>query len=197
MPVLPVRLFLAINLDPDVRRDVIDATTPLRDAAPSLTWADESRLHLTLKFLGAQPAESVEPIADAMRGIAARHRAFALRVGEIGAFPNFRRARVVWIGIERDPRLELLHHDVEVECEKLGFALEGRPFRPHVTLARVKERTDVEELRRLARASRTIELERESVVHTIDVMQSNLDRASAADGKRYECLHAAPLRGGN
>lgn len=190
-----MRLFLAINLDPDVRRDVIDATAPLRDAAPSLTWVDESRLHLTLKFLGAQPPDAVEPIASAMRSIASRHRAFALRVSEVGAFPHWRAPRVVWTGVGRDPRLELLHHDVEVECEKLGFELEGRPFHPHVTLARVKERTDVEELRRLARAGEQVALDRESVVHTIDVMQSNLDRASAEAGKRYECLHAAPLRG--
>ena len=190
-----VRLFLAINLDPDVRRDVIDATAALREVGPSLTWADESRLHLTLKFLGAQPPESVASIADAMHDVAARHRSFAMHVSEVGAFPNFRRARVVWMGIGRDPRLELLHHDVEVACERLGFELEGRAFRPHVTLARVPERADVEELRRLARASKKVELERESVVHTIDVMQSNLDRASAAAGKRYECLHAARLRG--
>ena len=191
---MPVRLFLAINLDPDVRRDVFDATAGLREAAPSLSWGDESKLHLTLKFLGAQPAAAVEPIAEAMSGIASRHRSFALRVAEVGAFPNFRRARVVWIGVARDPRLELLHHDVEVECEKLGFELEGRAFRPHVTLARVKQRTEEEELRRLARASKQVKLERESVVHTIDVMQSNLDRASAAAGTRYERLHAAPLK---
>lgn len=192
-----MRLFLAINLDPDVRRDVIDATTPLRDAAPSLTWADESRLHLTMKFLGTQPPDAVAPIASAMTDVAARHRSFALRVAEVGAFPNFRRARVVWMGVARDPRLELLHHDVEVACEQLGYELEGRAFRPHLTLARVPERADVEELRRLSRASKKVELERESVVHTIDVMQSNLDRASAASGKRYERLHAAPLRGGH
>lgn len=190
-----MRLFLAINLDAAVRRDVIDATAALRNTAPSLSWADESRLHLTLKFLGAQPPEVVGPIADAMRDVAGRHRSFALRVSEVGAFPNFRRARVVWIGVARDPRLELLHHDVELACERLGFEVEGRAFRPHLTLARVRERTDVEELRRLARASKQVDLERESMVHTIDVMQSNLDGASAAAGKRYERLHAAPLRG--
>ena len=56
----------------------------------------------------------------------------------IGAFPNFRRARVVWIGVEQEPRLELLHHDLELACEQEGFEVEGRPFRPHITLARVR-----------------------------------------------------------
>ena len=49
-----MRLFLAINLEPEVRRDIIDATAPLRTALPGVSWADESKMHLTLKFLGEQ-----------------------------------------------------------------------------------------------------------------------------------------------
>lgn len=177
-----------------MRRSVIDATSPLRDAAPSLSWLDESRLHLTLKFLGAQPEDRVGPLGDAMSQVASKHRAFRMRVAEIGAFPSFRRARVVWMGVDRDPRLELLHHDVELACDQLGFELEGRPFRPHLTLARVKDRIDIEELRRLSRAGRTVDFEAETVVRSIDLMKSNLDRASAEAGGRYERLHAAPLR---
>ncbi len=189
-----MRLFLAINLEPEMRRSVIDATAPLRDAAPSLGWVDESRLHLTLKFLGAQPDEALSPLTAAMTDVAAKHRTFRMRVAEIGAFPNFRRARVVWMGIEREPRLEFLHHDVELACEALGFELEGRPFRPHLTLARVKERTDIEELRLLSRAGKKVDYEAECVVRSIDLMKSNTDHASAVAGNRYERLHAAPLR---
>jgi RNA 2',3'-cyclic 3'-phosphodiesterase len=192
-----VRLFLAINLEPAMRRSVIDATAPLREAAPSLGWMDESRLHLTLKFLGERSDALLEPLKDAMTTVASAHRSFPMRVAEVGAFPNFRRARVVWMGIGRDPRLEILHHDVEVACERLGLALEGRAFRPHLTLARVRDKTDVEELRRLSRAGKRLDFEGESVVHSIDIMKSNLDRASAEQGGRYERLHAARLRGEN
>lgn len=189
-----MRLFLAINLEPAMRRSVIDATSPLRDAAPSLSWMDEGRLHLTLKFLGAQSQDLVAPLSEAMSDVASKHRTFRMRVAEIGAFPSFRRARVVWMGVEREPRLEFLHHDVELACQQLGFELEGRPFRPHLTLARVKDRTDIEELRRLSRAGKKVDFEAETVVRSIDLMQSNVDRASAEAGARYERLHAAPLR---
>lgn len=189
-----MRLFLAINLEPAMRRSVIDATSPLRDAAPSLSWMDEGRLHLTLKFLGAQSQDLVAPLSEAISDVASKHRTFRMRVAEIGAFPNFRRARVVWMGVEREPRLEFLHHDVELACQQLGFELEGRPFRPHLTLARVKDRTDIEELRRLSRAGKKVDFEAETVVRSIDLMKSNLDRASAEAGARYERLHAAPLR---
>jgi RNA 2',3'-cyclic 3'-phosphodiesterase len=185
-----VRLFLAVNLTPAVRRAIVDATAPLRTAAPSLGWLDEARLHLTLKFLGERSEEVIAPLSASVDEVAQRHREFTVRIADVGAFPNFRRARVVWMGIERDPRLELLHHDIEVACEALGFELEGRAFRPHLTLARVKDRTEEDELRRLARASKRVDFEEDTRVTSIDLMKSNL---GAADS-RYERLHAAPLR---
>ena len=74
------------------------------------------------------------------------------------------------------------------------FEVEGRPFRPHLTLARVRDKTDVEVLRLLSRAGKKVDFEGETVVRSIDLMKSNLDRASAAAGARYERLHAARLR---
>ncbi|HMC54762.1 MAG TPA: RNA 2',3'-cyclic phosphodiesterase [Gemmatimonadaceae bacterium] len=195
-----MRLFLAINIEPAVRRAIVDATAPLRAAAPSLRWTDDSRLHLTLKFLGEQDESVLPSLCQTMTDVARRHRGFVMRVGGsgglggvggVGAFPNFRRARVVWIGVERDPRLELLHHDVEVACEAHGFEVEGRAFRPHLTLARVNDRADVDEMRTLWRASKRVDFEGESDVQSIDVMKST----AATGGSRYERLHAATLRG--
>jgi 2'-5' RNA ligase len=185
-----VRLFLAINLEPSVRRAMIDATAPLRAAAPSLRWADDSRLHLTLKFLGEQDESVVPPLQDALTNVAHRHRPFVLQVGEVGAFPNFRRARVVWMGVHRDPRLELLHHDIEVACETQGFEVDGRAFRPHVTLARVNDRAPVDEMRALWRATKAVDFQDESHVRSIDIMKST----TGSGGSRYERLHAALLR---
>jgi RNA 2',3'-cyclic 3'-phosphodiesterase len=183
-----VRLFLAINLEPGVRRAIVDATAPLRTAAPTLSWVAETRLHLTLKFLGEQPEEIVPALIQSMNDVARVHRQFMMHLSEIGAFPNFRRARVVWMGIHRDPRLELLHHDIELACESHGLELEGRPFRPHLTLARVRDRANIEELRQLSRTSKKIDFEEETAVQSIDLMRSNLGAAA-----QYVCLHAASL----
>lgn len=187
-----MRLFLAINLDPATRRRIVEATSPLRDAAPGLSWVDESRLHLTLKFLGEQSDTVVPRLGHSLDEVTGRHRAFAMQLREIGAFPNFRRARVVWMGVVQEPRLELLHHDVELACEALGFELEGRAFRPHLTLARVKARPEEDEMRKLARAGRGIEFEEEVQVQSIDLMRSH----TGGTGSRYELLHASPLRAG-
>ena len=185
-----MRLFLAINFDPALRRQIVDATAPLRDAAPDVAWVREPQLHLTLKFLGEQAEERAGEIAAAMRTVAARHRSMELEIGGIGAFPAFRRARVIWMGIDAEPRLELLHHDVEVACEQLGFELDGRPYRPHLTLGRVKGRRGEDEMRALARAAKGVNFRGASSVETIDLMSSEL----TPTGSRYTRLDGAPLR---
>ena len=188
-----MRLFLAINLEPPVSAAVSAAAIPLREAAPALSWVDAARLHLTLKFLGEQPDEMAGMVAAAMDRVARRHAAFESSLGEFGAFPNFRRARVVWIGMEDEPRLEMLHHDVEVGAEALGLPLEGKPFRPHVTLARVQRRPGEAVLRALARAAKRASRERfPAVVRSIDLMRSTL----LPDGAGHELLHSSLLRDG-
>src|SRR4051812_24779289 len=135
-----VRLFLAINLTPEVRHTIAEAAAPLKAIAPELSWVNEDKIHLTVKFLGEQPEEMAATVTEAMRSVGTRNRAIDVEIGGVGAFPNFRRPRVVWIGVTPDPKLELLHHDVESACESLGLPVDGKPFRPHLTLARVKSR---------------------------------------------------------
>lgn len=184
-----MRLFLAINLPPDCRRAVHDATAPLRHAAPSLAWVEESLLHLTLKFLGEQPDARLPDLRGALGGVAARHADLVMELEGVGAFPNFRRARTVWMGVAPQPRLELLHHDVELAFGALGFDIEGRPFRPHLTLARVKH-ADEATLRSLSRAAKGIDFHEEIVVRSVDLMKSDLLPA----GPRYAVLESASLR---
>ena len=185
-----MRLFVAINLPAEARREVAQAIEPLRAAAPELAWVREHLVHLTLKFLGEQPAEMVSRLQEALSDVAAHHRELIMDLHGIGAFPNFRRARVVWLGIEPEGRLELLHHDLEVACEQLGFEVEGRPFRPHLTLARVKHALAEPAARALAKAAKAVDFQSEVVVRAIDLMQSELSSA----GSTYATLVSAPLR---
>jgi 2'-5' RNA ligase len=185
-----LRLFLAINLPKETKREIAAATAPLREVAPELTWVRDSHLHLTIKFLGEQPEDRVREIQTSIAGVADRHRELTMALGGLGAFPNFRRARVVWMGVAQEPRLELLHHDVEVACDQLGVEMEGRPFRPHLTLARVKGSQPEERMRLLARAAKRTEFTTDVVVRSIDLMQSDL----TATGAIHTVLASASLR---
>jgi 2'-5' RNA ligase len=184
-----LRLFLAVNLPDETRRAAWEAISPLRDAAPTAAWVAPARIHLTLKFLDEQPDECAAEVGVALDAIVGRHRVFDVNLGGVGAFPNFRRPRVLWMGVSPEPRLELLHHDVEVACEQLGLPLEGRAFRPHLTLARARDRKDAEALRGLTRAAKGVSFEAETRVESVDVMRSVLGATP-----RYECVHSARLR---
>lgn len=186
----PVRLFLAINLPAESRRALYAAMEPLRIAAPGVTWVNEERLHLTLKFFGERPDSDVPALSAAARAVADRHRATQLTLRGVGAFPNFRKPRVVWIGVSDNPRLELVQHDVERTFHELGYEIEGRVFRPHVTLARVRPAGPPEQAAAIAAAARLIDFHEDVAVPTLDLMQSIVGR----DRPRYAVLHSAPLR---
>ena len=187
-----MRLFLAINLPPEVQRAIAtEVAAPLQAIAPGLTWVRDAGLHLTVKFLGEQPPEMVPRLSAALRTVGERNKAIEVEVGGVGAFPNFRRPRVVWIGVSPDPKLELLHHDVESVCEELGLPLDGKPFRPHLTLARVKPRAaDAITLRKLARAAEELTHVEEVLITSVDLMQSELSSA----GARHRLLASTALR---
>ncbi len=187
-----MRLFLAINPSNDVRRELHAAAVALRESAPELAWIPEPRLHFTLKFLGEQPDDRLDDFQAALAHVASQHRELLMTLGGVGAFPNFRRARVIWIGVTNEPRLELLHHDIELAFQELGLDVEGRPFRPHVTLARVDTPLPVERARELSRAARTTDYQTQFIVHSVDLMRSDL----SATGPTYTTLISAALRPG-
>jgi len=186
-----MRLFFAIELGDDVLDLLDEATALLHAEAPELAWVPRDKRHLTLKFLGDVDDSAAARLVEAVDRAAVRHRPVEMHIREVGAFPNFRRARVVWIGVEQEPRLELLHHDLELACAEEGFEVEGRPFRPHITLARVRAPLPVERLRALARAARRVRMQANVQVERITLFESTL----APTGARYRRIHAAPLGG--
>jgi 2'-5' RNA ligase len=186
-----MRIFLAINPPGDLRGEIWNATEPLRAAAPGVAWVAEPKIHLTLKFIGAMPDAGIEPLTAAMTAVARTHAAPVVHLGGVGAFPNFRRPRVIWMGIEPEPRLELLHHDIEIACERLGYELEGRAYRPHLTLGRVRQPIGDEALKSLRTAAKRIRFTDEFLARTIDVMQS----VPGPGGSKYSVVASAPMKG--
>jgi 2'-5' RNA ligase len=145
-----MRCFVAIDLPDDVRAAVAAAQERLRAASPraDVRWTAPHAMHLTLRFLGE--VADVEPVGATLATVGARHAPVALAAGGLGAFPGLARPRVLWAGITAGIReLGLLAADVERALVPLGFAPEARPFRAHLTLARVRSPRG---LRRIAAA---------------------------------------------
>ena len=137
----PMRTFIAIELTPPILDRLGDLQARLRqDLPPRLVrWVRPQGIHLTLKFLGENPASEVDAVSAAMANVCAAHAPFTLSVHGLGCFPNLRRPRVLWVGVEEPAGvLAALQRDVERVLVPLGFPPETRPFSPHLTLGRAK-----------------------------------------------------------
>ena len=138
-----VRAFVALALDPHARAAVEAAAGALRgdaaaDPAGALRWGAPETWHLTLRFLGDVPPATAAALGGALADAAARCAPVDLRFTGAGTFPPAGRPRVVWIGVAATPALLAAHRVVEDACAAVGLGRERRPFRPHLTVARVR-----------------------------------------------------------
>jgi 2'-5' RNA ligase len=135
-----IRAFLAIEPPENILEAVVRVQEKLkREIAGKLSWTSPQGNHLTLKFFGNISAADVKNIGSAIKKQAANVSPLLLKVKNIGVFPDWRKPRVLWLGTEGDTeRLTLLQNKLEADFETLGFPRENRPFRAHLTLARIK-----------------------------------------------------------
>jgi 2'-5' RNA ligase len=134
-----MRLFVAMPIPHPAREEILELLTDLRNGDWPVRWVHEEGLHLTLKFFGEVAAERLDVIMEALRFAASGAGPQSLALGELGAFPSRNRPRILWVGVQAPPSLELLQDRIERGSEAIGFPPEGTPFQPHVTLGRVRE----------------------------------------------------------
>jgi 2'-5' RNA ligase len=134
-----VRTFIAVELPQHVKAALEEVQKELKETGADVRWVRPESIHLTLKFLGEIDEESVVRIRKVMEGVASAHRPFEVEVKGMGCFPNLKQPRVIWVGVlDRQKALASLQEGVEEAVGLLGFEREERPFRPHLTLGRVR-----------------------------------------------------------
>ena len=132
-----MRLFVALNIPEEVRKSLAELVAQLRPACQNARWARVEGLHVTLKFIGETPLEKVEMIKSALTSVPTR-APIPINFQGFGFFPNERRPRVLWAGVEAGPELSELALAVETALDSIGIPRETRPFAPHLTLARLE-----------------------------------------------------------
>lgn len=148
-----IRTFIAVEIPEDVREKLARDIHLLKGYAPLVKWAKPENLHLTLRFLGDIKENDLDELFDAVQDAVELLEPFALEIKNFGAFPNWRHPRVVWAGCgEGEEEAIELAGLVEDACVDLGYDPERRPFRPHLTLGRVKEPAHVHGLNETAKA---------------------------------------------
>ncbi len=162
---------------------------PVRGAAPTVRWLLPDTYHITLKFLGEVAEARLAELRAALQQVATRSVGFTIALRTVGAFPNFRRPRVFWIGAANAEPLIRLQESVEELFTPLGFPAEAREFHPHLTLGRVSAPLAPAETGAAERAANAVEYEEDVTVRSVELMQSRL----SPKGARYEAVHSAPL----
>ena len=132
-----MRTFVAIDLPSEVRRNIAHLIDLLRPAGDQVRWARPENLHVTLKFIGELPTESIPEATHRLSSIRTPEP-LSLQVHGVGYFPNERAPRIIWLGLKSGPELSVLASQVEEAVLPLGVAKDKRPFAPHLTVGRLK-----------------------------------------------------------
>jgi 2'-5' RNA ligase len=136
------RIFAAVDISVEARRRVAGYISELKKDFSDLRlgWERPEKLHLTLKFFGDTDAAQLEKLKEAAESLAGRFSNMRFRISKTGVFPSARNARVLWLGVEGDvEKLREMNAFLENEGEKFGFRKENRTYRPHLTIARIRE----------------------------------------------------------
>jgi 2'-5' RNA ligase len=184
-----VRTFVAVLIDEDLRNRITEVQGRIKKLAPDVKWVAPENLHVTLKFLGDVREDLLPKVFLAVEEAVQGLWPFNMSVSGIGAFPNARRARVVWIGLEDgEDRLRELAISINEKLAKLNFEREENEFKAHITIERVKTSRFLDEL-----AKGLVEVDARNLgvqrVSSIAVMKSDLRR----DGPIYTPLKIIEL----
>jgi len=191
-----IRAFIAIELPDPVKDSLSSLEDRLRPAEhPYVKWVDPQGIHLTLKFLGNIAPDQVPRIIEAITLASQGTSPLKLQIGGLGAFPNLQRPRVIWVAVtgEVDP-LIALQRGMDQALVPLGFAIERRPFSPHLTLGRLRERASPGERNSIGKLVMATKSEGSPAqeVNQISLMRSTLTPSGAI----YNRLASIELKGG-
>jgi len=137
---MAIRTFVAIPIPAAWEEYLAGVSRDLADQVHGVSWVRPGNLHMTVRFLGDLGESGAARVGDAVARGAAGAEAPLAELGRLGGFPSLDRPRVVWVGIARgEPELLALGRRVNVAIDSAGFDRADKPFRPHLTLGRVRE----------------------------------------------------------
>jgi RNA 2',3'-cyclic 3'-phosphodiesterase len=189
-----LRSFIALEIPAEIQSAIAHATSPLKDTLrkPLIRWVASQNVHLTLKFLGDVSPANLERLAEMLAKEVAAHEMFSLSVGGLGAFPNSRRARVIWIGLDSPPALAALQRGLDAAAAQLGYPREERPFSPHLTIGRVTQAVSTADLQHICRA---LDSTKVGILGTVSVQAIHIFKSDLRPGGSvYTRLYGLPMK---
>ncbi len=142
-----IRAFVAISLPENIKNHIRAVQAEFKNQGLKMRWVRPENIHITLKFLGDIKKSDIENIEMAMENGARGISPLKLMVKGAGVFPGLRRPRVLWAGLKGDTgHLLNFWKELDKNLDKAGFPSENRPFKAHLTIARIKQAIDTGKL---------------------------------------------------
>jgi 2'-5' RNA ligase len=182
-----------VDIPPTTLQSIQQKVEPLRkDIGNSIVrWVPIQNFHLTLKFLGDISQDNVDSLTRILRAEADSCQPFDIHINGLGSFPNSKRPRVLFIGIQAPAELEALQRGIDSATDKLGYRSESRAFSPHLTIGRVRENVTAADQQRIRKALDEIKIDSLGTarVDSVHLYKSELKPS----GSVYTKLFSAPL----
>jgi len=141
------RTFIAIEIPASVKLKELLELLRVDFREEKIRWVNPEILHITLSFLGDTSEQQVNYISEQLEKICSGYSSMELHLKEVGVFPNLRKPKVFWVGIERNKLLENLQEEIKVMLHDYGMNRDEKSFNPHLTIARIKWIDDIDKLK--------------------------------------------------
>lgn len=187
---ISVRAFIAIPLSEEINLEIENLLHPFKESGWDVKWTRKDQRHLTLRFLGNTRFEEIEKIKSLLESLFHPAESFDVRLGKLGAFPNLKEPKVLWIGVEEGAAALIdLEMKLSQALDRLGLSKEGRPFTPHITVGRVRSNQNKFRCEGYLKNDTSLGVGSMTVSKVV-FFKSTLTK----DGPLYEILHIAPLK---
>ena len=186
-----IRSFIAMEINDEVRDGLFRAQVSLKKSGAKVAWVAPQHIHLTLVFLGTVFEAKVADLKPVLDEVASGFSVFGFEVKDVGFFGPAKAPKVVWAGIDDETQsIRDIQQRLSERVAALGITLEDRPFRPHLTLGRVRSTFGVDRLTSALYSVKSNDFGRVDVKRLL-LMQSHME----PQGVRYSILHEASLKG--
>jgi 2'-5' RNA ligase len=154
-----IRSFIAVEVPQPLQARLGELLRELKRTDADVRWVRPESIHLTLKFLGSVSGEELEKLAGLVAPIISSWASFEVRLHGLGCFPSSRSPRIVWVGIQQGgAEASSLQKAVENQAAEVGFPPETRPFKPHLTLGRIRSSRGKGSLTQAVETRREVEI---------------------------------------
>ena len=168
------RTFIALKIDPGEKLTRVISEIKADLSGERIKWEDLNKLHLTLVFIGDTSDGTISDVSGILSDLCSKTAVIRITIAGIGLFKSIHDPRVLWAGIDNYDQLLFLQEKIAEGVTSLGIILEDRPFRPHLTLGRIKRPGNKALLEDMIRKYRGVVF-REAIIEEIIYFESILN----------------------